>query len=181
VLLQWKVKRCSKRPTPEIERLIHGEFEDAKVFRKYARNINNAVSMSSLKTSRPEGLQFSGVIFEGKIYHLIGPRDPNINETPKFAQLYIHDSADELVIRYESMFIPVNTSNRIKETLKRILEDIVSEIKQFNPFVRDFKMLRDIPSDRFAEGKIVISAKRRPQGQHERVYNEFHKTNSDYP
>ena len=102
------------RPTPEIERLIHVEFEDAKVFRKYARNINNAVSMSSLKTSRPEGLQFSGVIFEGKIYHLIGPRDPNMNETPKFEQLYIHDSADELVIRYESLFIPVNTSNRIK-------------------------------------------------------------------
>ena len=74
------------------------------------------------------------------------------------------------------MYLPLSTSNREKELIKSILENIVPEIKQFNPFARDFKQLRDLPAERFAEGKVVISAKHRPQGAHERVYNEFTNT-----
>ena len=164
------------RPTPEIERLIHNDSEESSVFRKFSRTINNGVSMSSLRVTQPDHLNCSGVIFQGKIYHSLGPRDYAENETPKFAQLYIHDSTDDTTLRYENLYLPLSTSNREKELIKSILENIVPEIKQFNPFARDFKQLRDLPAERFAEGKVVISAKHRPQGAHERVYNEFTNT-----
>ena len=87
------------RPTPEIERLIHNDSEESSVFRKFSRTINNGVSMSSLRVTQPDHLNCSGVIFQGKIYHSLGPRDYAENETPKFAQLYIHDSTDDTTLR----------------------------------------------------------------------------------
>ena len=162
-----------KRPTPEIERLIHGTSEESNVFRKMSRTINNGVSMSSLSVQPQDYLNCQGVIFQGKIYHSLGPRDYGENDTPKFAQMYIHDSVDNTTLRYENLYLPPRTSRREKEHIKAILEAIVPEIKQFNPFARDFKLLKDLPAERFAEGKVVISAKHRPQGTHEGVYNEF--------
>ncbi len=164
------------RPTPEIERLIQGTSEESSVFRKFSRTINNGVSMSSLRVTQPEHLNCSGVIFQGKIYHSLGPRDYGENETPKFAQLYVHDSVDNTTLRYENLYLSTSTSSREKEHIKAILEAIVPEIKQFNPFARDFKLIKDLPAERFAEGKVVISAKHRPRGTHEGVYNEFANT-----
>ena len=45
-------------------------------------------------------------------------------------------------------------------------------LNKFNPFVRDFKQIMEIPDTDLAEGKIVISAKARPTEEHERRYNQ---------
>ena len=41
-----------------------------------------------------------------------------------------------------------------------------------NPFVKDFKQIMEIGEGQLPQGKIVISAKSRPTGEHARRYNE---------
>ena len=44
-------------------------------------------------------------------------------------------------------------------------------LHKVNPFIKDFKQIKDIPINELEHGKIVISAKARPMGEHERRYN----------
>ena len=70
------------------------------------------------------------------------------------------------------MTIPAGTSKKQKDILKKVLHQIQTDLHEFNPFVRDFKQIMEIPDTDIGEGKIVISAKARPNGEHERRYNQ---------
>ena len=49
------------------------------------------------------------------------------------------------------------------------LQDLMIEV---NPFVKDFLHICEIPDEEIREGKLIISCKARPEGEHERRYNE---------
>ena len=59
---------------------------------------------------------------------------------------------------------------------KRSTQSTASKVTEFNhqhnPFVKDFKMILEMPEEDLAHGKIVISAKQRPAGEHARRYNQ---------
>ena len=67
--------------------------------------------------------------------------------------------------------IPAGSSQTQKDIIKKVLHKVQMELHKFNPFVRDFKQIMEIPDTDLGEGKIVISAKARPNGEHERRYN----------
>ena len=55
--------------------------------------------------------------------------------------------------------------------IKHIVAQVQKVLNEHNPFVHDFKQVIEIPSDDLKYGKIVISAKNRPKGEHARRYN----------
>ena len=65
----------------------------------------------------------------GSIYHRIGPITPKKNDIPKFAQLYIHDTDNELDNRL------LNFSGLDRE----ILFQLQNEMHKLNPYVKIFK------------------------------------------
>ena len=157
-------------PAPLMELFI-GENEDARIFHKHARALNNAVCLTSLKNHwkpRP-GFQPS-VIFQGRIQTRVGPLLPADGDNPIFAQLYIHDPAMESTNRFNSMSLPSDISIQERTVLQDLLHRIQSCLHEVNPFIQDFKQIMEISDADIAHGKLVISAKA-PTGEHARRYN----------
>ena len=77
----------------------------------------------------------------------------------------------ETGLRLSGMIIPAGTSEKQKNILKKVLHQVQVELHKVNPFVRDFKQIMEIPDTDLGEGKIVLSTKARPNGEHERRYN----------
>ena len=160
-------------PPPEINNLWHADNTKGRVFRENSRPINNAVCLSSIKV---KNRQFEGgfnpnVIFEGKVQQFAGPLQAAEGDKPCFAQLYVHDPSLETGQRFKNMTIQSSMSSSQKRILESVLKTVQEVIHKVNPFVKDFKQIMDIPADELGQGKIVISAKARPNGEHERRYN----------
>ena len=111
------------------------------------------------------------VIFEGRATQLVGPLIAANGEQPRFVQLYVHDSNLEFGLTFKNMLIPATMSNAQKKILGSVLTKVQNLLHDHNPFVKDFKQIIEIPSEELGLGKIVISAKARPTGEHERRYN----------
>ena len=146
---------------------------EAKFFRKHCRSFNNGFSLSSIKvTQRSFGGQFCpSVIFQGKLYKYAGPLQAGENEVPRFSQLYVMDPALEDTQRVSNMCLPRSISNDETKLTEAIVARLKDEIKAVNPFVRDFIQICEYPEDEQLDGKLVISARARPSGEHERRYN----------
>ena len=161
-------------PPDPINNLWNGDTEDARLFRKYSRSINNAVCLASLKVSEPT---FTGpypfVTFQGKVAHKMGPLRPEPNKAPVFAQLYLMDSEMESIQRFNNMYLPkeVARSAQKKGIMKDLLQIVQRQVHDHNPFVQEFKQVLEIPEGELGEGKVIISAKAKPQEGHSRVYN----------
>ncbi|KAL3613373.1 hypothetical protein CASFOL_042786 [Castilleja foliolosa] len=74
----------------------------------------------------------------GQNYHLIGSLLPTEGQQPKFAQLYIHDTTNE--IRNRTILLAYDKDNNLQE-------DIVSDLKlmldEHNVLVQSFRMARE--------------------------------------
>ena len=164
-----------KFPNPplEIDTLFKSSTIEGKVFRENARSINNAVCLTSIVVKHRNFDQAfnPSVIFEGRVQQLAGPIQAADGEQPCFAQLYVHDPSMESVERFRNISIPPNMSKPKKQILENQLKSVQDAIHRVNPFVKDFKQIVDIPEEDLGHAKIVISAKSRPSGTHERRYN----------
>ena len=162
------------RPPKELDNLWHADTVEGRLLRENARSINNAVCLTSIKVKTKDfGKGYSpNIIFEGKVTQLAGPLKANDGDQPYFAQLYLHDPQLESSQRFKNMTIPANMSKSQKKIMEQLLLKIQSILHKHNPFVKDFKQVLDIPSDDLLLGKLVITAKARPQGEHQRRYNE---------
>lgn len=159
-------------PPPDIDTLWHADTPAGRLFREHARSINNAVCLTSIKVKQRNFDGFNpSVIFEGKVQQLAGPLQAAPGEKPCFSQLYVLDPSLESSMRFENMTLPDNVSKAQKQVLKGVLETVQAALHACNPFIKDFKQIIDIPSDQIGSGKIVISSKSRPVGEHERRYN----------
>ena len=162
------------KPPAAIDKLWHAKTAEGRLFRQHARIINNAVCLTSIQVK--ERKFTSGftpcVVFEGKLTHRVGPLQAAEGQKPCFAQIYVHDPSLETAIRFNNMFIPGNMSEPQKKILKEILEKVQQDLHSHNPFIQDFKQITDMDVDQLGQGKIVISAKKKPTGEHERRYNE---------
>ena len=162
------------QPPELINKLWHENTPEGRLFRQNARSINNAVCLTSIKGKQKlfGGGFAPSVIYEGKVTYLVGPLQAAEGEKPCFAQLYVHDPSLETGLRLSGMTIPAGTSKKQKNILQKVLVQVQTELHKFNPFVRDFKQIMEIADTDLGEGKIVISAKARPNGEHERRYNQ---------
>ena len=112
------------------------------------------------------------MVYEGKVNYLVGPLQAVEGEKPCFAQLYVHDPSLETGLRISGMTIPAGTSERQRKILQQVLVKVQDDLHKFNPFVQDFKQIAEIDDAELGQGKIIISAKARPTGEHERRYNQ---------
>lgn len=160
------------KPPGGLSELWASNDEEGKLLKKFSREINNAVGLSSIKVTEKNFRGFTPtVIFQGQVKHLAGALLPDHGEVPKYAQLYCFDPRLETTQRFENMYIPPNTSRKEKEGLKNLLLRIQHIIHEHNPFVKDFKMIMELPEEELSHGKIVISAKEKPSEAHARRYN----------
>ena len=162
------------QPPMLINKLWYDDTQEGRLFRQNARSINNAVCLTSIKGKQKlfGGGFAPSIVYEGKVTYLVGPLQAAEGEKPCFAQLYVHDPSLETGLRLSGMTIPAGTSEKQKNILKKVLHQVQKDLHKFNPFVRDFKQIMEIPDTDLAEGKIVISAKARPTEEHERRYNQ---------
>ena len=162
------------QPPEQIRKLWHEDTPEGRLFRQHARPINNAVCLTSIKGKQKTfGGGFApNVVYEGKVNYLVGPLQAMDGEKPCFAQLYVHDPSLETGLRLSGMTIPAGTSERQKKILQQVLVKVQDDLHKFNPFIRDFKQIAEIDDAELGQGKIIISAKARPTGEHERRYNQ---------
>ena len=160
-------------PPPYIDNLWHADTPEGRLFRENARPINNAVCLTSIKVKQRSFDKFNpSVIFEGRVQQLAGPLEARPGEKPCFSQLYVLDPMLECGVRFKNMTIPESMSKAQRQVLKGVLESVQENLHEYNPFIKDFKQVIEIPAEEIGNGKIVISSKTRPRGEHERRYNE---------
>ena len=88
------------KPPEALMNLWMGNDAKSRLFKAYARQLNNAVCLSSLTvTERNLGGFNPSVVFQGKVHHRAGALLPADGEQPKCAQLYVYDSAMESTFR----------------------------------------------------------------------------------
>ena len=162
------------QPPEQIRKLWHEDTPEGRLFRQHARSINNAVCLTSIKGKQKTfGGGFApNIVYEGKVTYLVGPLQAAEGEKPCFAQLYVHDPSLETGLRLSGMTIPAGLSKRQQKVLEQVLIKVQEDLHEYNPFVRDFKQIVEIDEAELGQGKIVISAKARPTGEHERRYNQ---------
>ena len=69
------------------------------------------------------------------------------------------------------MQMPATLSLEERQFVNAIVEHLQEDLKQMNSFVKDFKQIVELCPDVLQGGRLVISAKAHPQGEHERHYN----------
>ena len=70
------------------------------------------------------------------------------------------------------MYVPSSMSQPQMQMLEATLATVQEALHTSNPFIKDFKQIMEIGDEQLPQGKIVISAKSRPTGEHARRYNE---------
>ena len=164
---------CFKKPPPSLIKLLFKDDTDGLTFRKYIRSFNNALCLSSLQCNERK---FRGnfrptLVFEGRAHQFLGPLVEKEHETPKFAQVWVHDPALQTAQRINNMFLPTTITEVEKEAVQRIMETVQAELGEINPWIKDFRQIVEIQEEELGGGKLVISAKDRPAGAHPRTYN----------
>ena len=170
-------------PTPPqlLQRLWHSDDVEAKLFRKHARRLNSALALASQVVKHPElpgSNHAPNVIIQGKLFHKLGPLLPGVDRTASFAQVYCFDlQTDEnqeeqrADVRMGHCHLPASMSVDDRDGLKRLLLQLEAMLRTDNPWVRDFVMLCERHPTELEAGKLVISARARPSGEHARRYN----------
>ncbi|KAL6521907.1 hypothetical protein OROMI_031784 [Orobanche minor] len=110
-------------PPQSLQQLLHGDNEKSKHFRDNIRSYNSMFSFTSIgakiDTSINQGKSPPIIKMQGQNYHLMGSLLPPDGETPKFAQLYIYDTENEVA----------NRINAVRMAKDRVLDDRSSNIK----------------------------------------------------
>ena len=166
------------KPPPQILKLfrpdlfVDGDEAISKVFLKYIRPLNNALCLSSLRANYQIFKNYNPtVIIQGQVHQYAGPLQAREGETPVFAQIYVQDPSLEMTTRFANLTVPASITAQEKSKLRTLLQKLQETLRESNPFVRDFCQIISIPDDQLSNCQLVISAKARPQGEHERRYN----------
>ncbi|XP_050915977.1 uncharacterized protein LOC127131082 [Lathyrus oleraceus] len=137
----------------ELQQLFLDDSAEGKHFRQHIRSYNHVLSFTSIGVHVDENILASdrGIYTfsaQGAFYHNIGGFYPNQSVRPRFLQLYIYDTDNEL-------------HNRMQENPQlhqNIIHKLQKMLHQFNPFVIRFKQLSLFPN--ISECSIIL--KERP-------------------
>lgn len=110
---------------------------EANTFCRNTRSYNSLLACTSFGADVNEEFQRNGVSnfsVHGQVYHFIGSLLPNEGQAPKFAQLYIYDTENEMRNR-------LNVMEDLDATILQNLQDMLDTV---NPYIRVFRQVRDI-------------------------------------
>ena len=110
---------------------------EANSFRRNIRGYNSLLACTSFGANVNDEFQRNGVSnfsIHGQVYHLIGSLLPEEGQLPRFAQLYIYDTENEVRNR-------LNLMQDLDETILQNLQNILTNS---NPYIHIFRQVRDI-------------------------------------
>ena len=160
------------KPPDALLRLLYQDTPQGRLFRQHARMFNNGLCLSSVKMTERRFRGYTpSIVIEGRVHQFMGSLQAKPGERPLFSQLYVHDPGMETTTRLENMHVPVRLSEEERGLVRTTVEELQALLKEVNPFVRDFRQIVELADEEVTEGKLVISAKARPAGEHARRYN----------
>ncbi|CAJ2678283.1 unnamed protein product, partial [Trifolium pratense] len=133
-----------KKPPELLLALINGRDRRSKNFQENYRAFNSMFAFTSLGGQINYNINDGGgppqFILSGQNYHRIGSLLPEVGTTPKFAQLYIHDTQNEVNNR-AAVF---RSDNNKKEPIDiSLVKDLKEMIDYCNPLAKSFRKVRD--------------------------------------
>ena len=167
------------QPPPILKGLLEGQDPRSKVFRKHIIPINNALAMASIKIQykkQPQGNYKPQVMIQGKAYYYIGPLQVEEGQAPKFASLYVQDPTLEGTARKNNLYLAKDTSRAERQICEKLLIELQNELREHNPYIRDFLQICQIPEEEVQEASFVITEKVKPQNAGARTYTAHHLT-----
>ena len=159
-----------------LKNLWRDDTPEARIFREYARYLNNAFALTSHTVHEviPAGGFNPSVIIQGRVSHFIGPLRATAGETPRFAQIWVHDPVqdhEDARIRLGNIILQPGTSQRVRDILSQLLARIRVVLRRENRYIQDFITASEIPPDQLGNARMVLNTSARPVDGHSRVYN----------
>ncbi|XP_031106095.1 uncharacterized protein LOC116010718 [Ipomoea triloba] len=149
--------------------LFFTKGQKQKEFLQHIRRYNNMFLFTSLGANVDKSINMgnSPPIFRinGLSFHLMGGLLPQQGNKPKFSQLYIHDTENEVENRINAFSL----SQNIDQLHVTIVEDIKQDLDDHNVLVKSFRLARNqIQSNPRLEFKMRLIGKRNVDA---RTYN----------
>lgn len=148
--MQGKIVLPPLHEPPDIlKKFLTDDSPQAKHFRKNIRGFNSSLAFASLGVKEDLLQSHSPYTFRisGSVYHRIGHLFPSEGKSPKFAQIYIYDTENEL-------------HNRIqwnKALDLEVLDGLQKMMHNCNPFIDSFKHAPEIIKT-YQNAKMIIRA-----------------------
>ncbi|XP_050123958.1 uncharacterized protein LOC126601311 [Malus sylvestris] len=142
---QGKIQFSTPKPTPKFLDLLLDPTagQISLSFRENIRAYNSMFSFTSMGAKVDHSINngTSPYIFKisGQVCHLMGSLLPADNEAPKFAQLYVYDTYNEVQNRLKAFDCGENN----KKLDPRIVEGLIKMFDESNELVKLFRMARD--------------------------------------
>jgi hypothetical protein len=132
------------RPRPELLSTL-AWFDGDATMKKFMQNIrqyNCLFSFTSMGAHIDRSVNDGGgpLVFKisGQVHHCIGSLLPPDDDPPKFIQLYIYDTSNEVINRLKCLN-PEETSNGCLDP--SIVEGLMKMLDRHNPFVKKSELL----------------------------------------
>ena len=123
------------QPPSPLRDLLEGQTFEAKQFRNQIRKYNNAFAFTSVGAKIDQSLARGGVYtyrLQGELHHRMGSLLPSEGQTPKFAQMYIHDPQMQQEYRLNSR----------EELDPAILHRLQTMLQDVNPYAQLYENAR---------------------------------------
>jgi hypothetical protein len=147
---QGQIKLQPSRPTPIfLEQLLDPKNgRESILFRENIRVYNSMFSFTSMGAQVNRDINFGSgpYVFKisGQVHHLMGSVLPSDSECPKYAQLYVYDTKNEVSNRINAID-PSHDNQKIKPD---IVHGFIEMFDEINELTRTFRMIRDKFEDR---------------------------------
>ncbi|KAK1404907.1 hypothetical protein POM88_004512 [Heracleum sosnowskyi] len=156
-------------PTPSYLWQLYNDPKKGPLFRKCSRMYNSMFSFTStggnIDHSVNNGCGPYVYRLNGQNHHVFGSLIPNDGETPKFCQLYIYDTENEVSNRMQWMDIDDN--DKINS---EIVEGLMKMLDYTNELVKEFRVARDRFKDSpYVDLKIVLKVCRSQSGRENNI------------
>ena len=149
-------------PPPNDMRSLFDSTPSGQSFLNSVRAYSNALALASLGCKEVQTSGFNPTFtIEGKLSHRIGSLLPHKNEHPKFAQLFFHNTENQV-------------QNRVSH-LTNLDPDVVGQLQntrhEHNSYVQAFKSAIEIT--RLHDVQLILHADKcmKPSNEHGRRYN----------
>lgn len=153
------------KPTPPYMLTLHADKERGPSFKRLIRSYNSMLSFTSMggkidyninKSKGPYVFRLNGVT-----HHRFGSLLPNSGDDPKFCQLYIYDTENEIQNRIGS--VGGQDGNGVDP---EIVEGLVKMLDDTNNLVKEFRKARDrFKNENVVDLRILIESSRSESGR----------------
>ncbi|XP_074362379.1 uncharacterized protein LOC141702628 [Apium graveolens] len=152
-------------PTPEYLLDLYNDKKRGPTFHRLIRLYNAIFAFTSTGGNIDHSINNGRAPYvyrlNGQNHHIFGSLIPNDNETPKFCQLYIYDTINEVDNRLR--WVSVHDRESVD---KEVVRGLITMLDETNQLVSEFRQQRDLyESDQIVELQITLKVIRSESGR----------------